>query len=141
MGKHNFTFHGYFYDADQIWYYVLPDPLRVKIPLTLVMASLDAESHVYSFLERVKHRVLDEIFSERRAGQLERCGLSREELHRLHEKLAGEDSPLYQLRERHKSVFDCFDDWVVIRPDESGKTIGEIILRPKTEQHTETIFW
>ena len=40
-----------------------------------------------------------------------------------------------------RSVFDCFDDWVLIRPDESGKNIGEIILRPKEEQHTETIFW
>lgn len=141
FSKIAFVDHGYFYDTDQTWYYVVPGPFRIKMPLTLVMENLDDSDFEFAFLEQADHQVLDEIFSERHADHLEHCGLSREELHRLHETLAGEDDPLYRLREGHKSIFNCFDDWVVIRPDESGRKIGELILRPKTEQHTETIFW
>lgn len=132
---------GYFYDADQTWYYVHPGPFRLKIPLTLMEANLDGESFEFSFLERVEHLVLDEIFSECRMDRLERAGHGRADLQRTREDLARKECPLHNLYHDHRSVFDCFDDWVLIRPDESGRNVGEIILRSKEEQHTETIHW
>lgn len=141
FSKIAFIDYGYFYDADQVWYYVNPGPFRIKLPLTLIAANLDAKSYEFSFLEKVKHLVLDQIFSEHFAEYLAHHGHDRASLQKLWEELSQEEHPLYKLWDCHRSVFDCFDDWVVIRPDESGKNVGEILLRPKEETHTETIFW
>lgn len=141
FSKIAFVDYGYFYDADQTWYYVKPGPFRLKLPLTLVAENLDDRFYEFSFLEKVEHLVLDEIFSERRAECLKRSGHDAVTLQKIRENLAQEDYPLYQLWDHHKSVFDCFDDWILIQPDDSGKNIGEIILHPKEDSHTETIFW
>ena len=141
FSKIAFVDYGYFYDADQIWYYVTTGPFRLKLPLTLIGVNLDSRSFEFSFLRQVESLVLEEIFNERHAERLERGGHGRVEFQKIWEDLIKEDYPLYQLCDRHRSIFDCFDDWVLIRPDESGTNIGEIILRPKEEPHMETIYW
>lgn len=141
FSKIAFIDYGYFYDADHTWYYVKPGPFRIKLPAALVEANLDEDDLEFSFLEKVSHLILDEIFSVRYAGCLEHSGYDRETLQRTRDDLSQKESPLYELWRHHKPVFDCFDDWVVVRPDESGKKVGEILLRPNAEHHTETIFW
>lgn len=141
FSKIAFIDYGYFYDADQNWYYVKPGPFRLKIPLTLVAENLNEKEFEFSFLHDVERLVFEKLFDKRHAELLERAGHDRESLQEIRKTLDQEESPLYKLWCCHKSICDCFDDWVVIRPDESGEKIGEIILRPKEEQHTETIFW
>lgn len=141
FSKIMFIDYGYFYDADQVWYYVAPGPFRLKIPLTLVAENLDDQSFEFPFLRKVDRLVLDEIFSGHHTDCLSHSGLSVEELQKIYAELAQEDGSLYQLWDRYKSVFQCFDDWVLIRPDESGENVGDITLRPSEEPHKETIFW
>lgn len=141
FSKIAFIDHGYFYDSDQTWYYVNPGPFRLKLPLTLVAENLDGRSFEYAFLEQVEHLVLDEMFSGRYAQCLSRSGLDPEELRKIREALAQENWPLYQLWDCYKPVCQCFDDWILIRPDESGKNVGDIILRAQENPRTETIFW
>lgn len=136
-----FIDYGYFYDADQVWYYVVPGPFRLKIPLALAAENLDDRSFEFPFLKKVDRLVLDEIFSGRHTECLTHSGLNTEEIQKIYAELMQEDGPLYQLWNRYRSVFQCFDDWVLIRPDESGENVGDIILRPSEEPHKETIFW
>lgn len=141
FSKIAFIDYGYFYDSDQTWYYVKPGPFRLKLPLALVEENLDDEALEFSFLEKVEHLVLEEIFSGRYTECLRNSGVGAEELRNIRESLLQEDGPLCQLWDRHRSVFQCFDDWILIRSDESGKNVGDIILRAKEDPHKETVFW
>jgi len=136
-----FIVYGYFYDTDHTWYYVKPGPFRIKLPATLVAANLDENGFEFSFLEKVDHRILDELFSERYASCLEHSGYDQEALQKAHDALSREKYPLEDLWDHYIPIFKCFDDWVVVRPDDNGDAIREILLRPKTDVHTETIFW
>jgi len=136
-----FIDYGYFYDADHTWYYVKPGPFRIKLPATLVCENLDGEDFEFSFMNRVSHLILDEIFNGRWADCLKRSGYDEEKAEQARQELSQEEYPLYELFDRHRPIFKCFDDWVVVRSDESGKNVGEILLRPKTEEHIETILW
>lgn len=94
---------GYFYDADQAWYYVVPGPFRLKIPLAMVAENLDDQSFEFPFLKKVDR----EIFSGRHTEYLTHSGLNIEELQKIYAELAQEDDPLYQLWNRYRSVFQC----------------------------------
>ncbi len=39
------------------------------------------------------------------------------------------------------AAWDYFDEWIVVRPDESGAGVGEIVMKPKTQHHIETCWW
>lgn len=141
FSKIAFIDYGYFYDADHTWYYVHPGPFRIKLPLALVEENLDDRSFEFSFLRQVEHLVLDEMFSGRYAQCLATSGLSPDELQKIQGTLAQDEHPLYQLWDRYRSVFQCFDDWILVRADGSGKNIGDIILQARGDSHRETIFW
>lgn len=113
----------------------------VKLPLALVEENLDDRSFEFSFLRQVEHLVLDEMFGGRYAQCLATSGLSPDELQKIQGTLAQDEQPLYQLWDRYRSVFQCFDDWILVRADGSGKNIGDIILHARGDSHRETIFW
>lgn len=52
-----------------------------------------------------------------------------------------ESFPRYIDGDIYETVWDYFDDWVVVRTDESGAGIGELVMKPKTEHHIETCWW
>lgn len=52
-----------------------------------------------------------------------------------------ESLPRYIDGDIYKTVWDYFDDWVVVRADESGTGVGELVMKPKTENHIETCWW
>ena len=137
---------GYFYDSDCTWYYVVPGPFRIKLPLSLVGANLDENKREFDFLGKVELSVLDRVAQMCRSDpaigeRLSAKGLAPDVLDPVLEELKGERWPMQKFWEKHRAVFDCFDDWVVVRPDESGEQVGEILLKPKTEPHIETIHW
>ena len=41
FSKINWIDYGYFYDLDHKWYYIIPGPFRIKLPLELVKNNLD----------------------------------------------------------------------------------------------------
>ena len=137
---------GYFYDSDHTWYYIVPGPFRIKLPLSLVGANLNENRREFDFLSKVELAVLDRVaemchtdpaIGERLAAK----DLESAVLDPALEELKGERWPMQEFWRKHRAVYDCFDDWVVIRPDESGKNVGEILLKPKQEPHIETIHW
>lgn len=137
---------GYFYDADHTWYYIDPGPFRIKMPLTLVGENLNENRREFDFLSKVELAVLDQVAQMCRSDpaigeRLAAKGLEPTVLDPVLEGLKGERWPIHAFWRKHRAVFDCFDDWVVVRPDESGKKAGEILLKPNEEIHTETIHW
>ena len=137
---------GYFYDADHTWYYVVPGPFRIKLPLSLVGENLDENRREFDFLSKVELSVLDRVAEMCRTDpvigkRLAAKGLSPNVLDPALEDLRGERWPMQKFWKKHKPVFDCFDDWVLVRADESRTGVGEILLKPKAETHIETIHW
>ena len=50
FSKLAFVDYGYFYDADQKWYYIVPGPFRIKMPLELVYNNLDEDDFEFDFM-------------------------------------------------------------------------------------------
>ncbi len=51
------------------------------------------------------------------------------------------DSYLYELYNRYRKIFSCFDEWIAaVTEDDDRKTV-QYILKLKTEKHIETIKW
>lgn len=142
-----FTDVGYFYDTDHIWYYVVPGPFRLKLPLSLVARNLDENHREFDFLSRVEMAVLDQVVKMCRTDpaigeRLATRGLSPTVMDdSVLEDLKKERWPMDAFWKNYRGVFNCFDDWVLVKADKSGKHVGKIILKPKEETHIETIYW
>lgn len=148
-----FIDYGYLYDSDNRWYYVTPDPFRLKMPLEFIENHLNEEKFEFDFLKKLRWQVLEKI--------IEMCCTDSEIKERLKGTKYTTDSaldavmeelkpptpmpdiynPLMQLWDNHNPIYDAFDDWVLIRTDEDHQNVTEIVLKPKTEEHIETIFW
>lgn len=59
-------------------------------------------------------------------------------LKRLQEK---ERWQLYHLYEQYRKIYEYFDDWIVIKSDNTYTDIEKIISRKKENKHMETIQW
>ena len=144
--------HGYFYDVDNTWYYVVPGPFRIKMPLTLVEENLDDEGREYAFLRELSRAVLREMAGryyndnkDFREYLLEQ-GYDAEGFRVLIAQLqmeADEDKQdvQYILYKKAMRIFNYFDDWIVVRATEDGIGIGEIVMRKKMEYRMETYMW
>lgn len=142
-----FAEYGYFYDSDHQWYYVTPVPYCMKIPLTMVAGNLDGNGMEHAFLCRVEQAVLREITehwyesSPEFRAHLEQFGYDKEAVRTLAEQPDDEERPILELMHRHKAIFRWFDGWLIVRPKADGVSIGEIVMKPKAEEHIETIRW
>ena len=46
------------------WYYIVPGPFRIKMPLELVYNNLDEDDFEFDFLEEIQDKVLTYILTE-----------------------------------------------------------------------------
>lgn len=135
---------GYFYDMDERWYYVVPGPFRIKIPLDMVVKNLDEENFEQAFIQNVEKEIITFICmgyrmrDEKFAGLVEDDGVPVEQIIRDAESSRW---PITEFYDRHRKLFDYFDDWVLIKSNKDGTEISEIVLKPKKEKHIETIYW
>lgn len=148
FSKIAFIDYGYFYDSDNTWYYVMPGPFRIKMPLALVAQNLSEESgYEFEFLTDVEHMVIDQIVNhwyktdEGFRAYLLKKGYDEARIKELAERLAAEKHPVYRLFDWYKPIFEYFDDWIVVRATEGCREVKEIIMRKKERPHVETVFW
>ena len=133
-----FVDYGYFYDSDNIWYYVIPGPFRIKMPLVLIANNLDENHSESAFVNRVEHMVFDFIFEfwfetdEDYRSYLNEKGYDSVKVKEVRATLAAEMYPIYRLFDRHNVILDYFDSWALIRSTEDNKAVGEIIIKKKT---------
>lgn len=148
---------GYFYDLDNKWYYVVPGPFRIKIPLELVYNSVDLEGQSgfpeAELLEDIDKRIIRRIMAYYEEDEdfrkyLKSMNFSRKDfkgdmegiLNGEWRKRPGE-SYVHMLWSHHRDVFNYFDDWILIRANEDNTEIQDIVLHKKERNHIETIEW
>ena len=136
-----FVDYGYFYDTDNHWYYIVPEPFRIKIPLEMVSENLDERGYEFDFLNTVSRRVIDYVMYEYPKMDSEFAVLlERYDMEELRRTLDTE-FPLYELFEHYREIYEYFDDWVVIVPGEDGREIAGVLMRRREDPRTETINW
>ena len=64
FSKIAFIDFGYFYDLDSIWYYIIPGPFRIKIPLLYMDCHINEEGYEIDERNRIERRVAEYILGE-----------------------------------------------------------------------------
>lgn len=140
-----FVDYGYFYDLDHKWYYIIPGPFRIKMPMELVAQNLDEREYEFDFRRKVTDRVLRHILDEYKEKDedfsqfLEEKGYNTEDV-----KKDIDDGGLLDVMEfyhKYRDIFDYFDDWVLVESSEDREEIAGIIVKKKMEKHIETCEW
>ena len=141
----DFVDYGYFYDIDHRWYYVIPGPFRIKMPLELIKNRLDEDDYEFDFRDEVEAKVASFILQDYQeydsvfADFLKNKGYDAE-------KILGEISEdglasSYKLFERYPPIYKYFDDWVLIKTNADNTEISEIIVKKRSKKHVETCNW
>lgn len=139
-----FIDYGYFYDADNVWYYVIPGPIRIKIPLEYIEAHLDKDYREFDTLRRIEKKLLKHMLgnyaNENPALKdiVASYDLTCEELQEI---LTKEEFPMEHLFDKYSRIYAYFDDWAVVKT--KGARISKFLVRTKQEERTriETIDW
>lgn len=141
----DFVDYGYFYDIDHKWYYIIPGPFRIKMPLELIKNRLDEEDHEFDFRDEVGAKVASFILQDYQkydsafADFLKNKGYDEET---TLEKISEDGLPSnYKLFERYPSIYKYFDDWVLIKTNADNTEISEIIVKKRSKIHVETCNW
>lgn len=145
FSKIAFVDYGYFYDADHKWYYVIPGPFRIKLPLELIANNTDDRGYEFDYLMKVQARIARFIFNEYKetdysfSNYLEEKGQDSKKI--LDEIFQKGDNALYELFDRYREIYNYFDDWILIRADSDCTGIKDIIMQKKNDIHVETYLW
>lgn len=154
FSKIAFVDMGYFYDLDNTWYYVVPGPFRIKIPLQLMSNCVGPkEDRSYwedDFRREVDRRLVDTIRTRYDTDDDFRAYLSVHDCDRArfmeimeavtHVERSWE-TQAYMLWDKHRFIFDYFDDWAVVRGNEDNTEIRCVQLMKKGDCHKETLGW
>lgn len=143
-----FIDYGYFYDTDNKWYYVIPGPFRIKVPLNYIDQHLDENDREFEERHRIERMVIEYLlgdYYESDAGLQEyiRDKKYPQSMEEIREKISEEEWPIHFFWEHYKGIFDYFDDWVVIQTSEDDSEITGILLHKHQddENRVETIDW
>ena len=146
FSKIMFVDYGYFYDHDHKWYYIIPGPFRIKMPLELIANHLDKNGDEFKYLRKVENQVLQYMFTDYVEEDDEfKKYLEQNEFcpDKIIEGIRVEDGDLsmYFLYDRFYRIWKYFDDWILIKTNEDDTKITDIIIKKKEEVHTETNAW
>lgn len=140
-----FVDYGYFYDLDHRWYYIIPGPFRIKVPLNLIEGGLDEDYYEFDYLRELEDQILRYIFTEYMQKNrdfeyyLEQEGCNPETVMTDIEK----DGQLniWKLYDKYQNIWRYFDDWIVIKTNEDDTEIVGIVVRKREDIHVETCNW
>lgn len=140
-----FIEYGYFYDLDNKWYYIIPGPFRIKMPLELIDRNLEDENSEYDFCTRVEDKILRYIFEEYIEKESAFKRFLDERKYDVEDviKNISEDGLLSAMNLYHtyQEIFDYFDDWILIKTNTEASEIMDIVVRAKDDTHIETCYW
>ena len=144
LSRFMFIDHIYFYDSDNTWYYVIPSPFCIKIPLAAVDSLLNNNDADFDLFENLFLEMIFYMFT----GYLKEDAEFRELLSSLNADrlqilthLQSSSRPHLELYHHYHKIYDYFDPWVVVKTDDSFHEITGFHLKKKTNEHIETIHW
>ncbi len=145
FSKIAFVDYGYFFDLDHKWYYIIPVPFSIKIPLALVAHHLNDRGYEFDYLSSVQNDVLVYILGEYREQDVEFADFLDQEGYCIEEvkENIGQNGLLsvHEFYRQYKKIYDYFDAWVLIKANEENTENTDIIVKKKTEEHIETCEW
>ncbi len=154
FSKIAFVDYGYFYDLDNTWYYIIPGPFRIKVPLEYIEHHLDENSEEFVELRRLKRIVTEYLLGKyyESDAELQRLvkekypqGISSIKVDVLseHEDEPGyKNDPCYRLWDKYNYITDYFDDWVLLKTDDAMIEVTDVLVRKKqVGKRVETIEW
>ena len=131
FSQYAFNDHGYFFDSDEKWYYIIPGPFRIKIPIELIYNNLDDEDYEFDFRNKVVIQLMTYIFQNYKNEKFDKLinELNLDKKNLLAE-IVNAEFPAPFLWEHYRYIYNFFDDWVVvkaksIRTYRKGKEEGE----------------
>ena len=145
FSKIAFVEYGYFYDLDHKWYYIIPGPFKIKMPLELIGQHLDESGYEFDFSKEVMDRVLKYIFDsyvEEDAAfvkYMEKNGYALKTV--IKEINVDGMLSVVELYDRYKKIYDYFDDWILIKANVDNTEIEDIIVKKRKKKHIETCKW
>lgn len=141
-----FIDHGYFYDLDHRWYYIIPGPFRIKMPLELIGQHVDERGYEFEYLRKIEDKILKYILKDyvEQNGDFKRY-LEKEECapEKIMEDIRNDDGLLciMKLFDKYRRIYRYFDDWILLKTNEEDTEIVDIIVKKKEEVHKETNMW
>lgn len=145
FSKIMFIDYGYLYDTDQRWYYVIPGPFRIKIPLMHIFyATEGGKKYEFEHIQEIQYEIVRYMLGDYLAGDPVFAALLKEKQidpGKLLTELLEDDDPTYQFFDCYNSLFSYFDDWILAVTGSGDWKIERYIMKPKTEKHIETIDW
>lgn len=141
FSKIAFIDYGYFYDIDNQWYYVIPGPFRIKVPLKLIENNLDERDYEFDFRDQLENLIVNYILdnpTEPVNTLIKEHNTSNGE---ILTELSKDDYPVYKMFDKYRWLFDYFDDWIVVECDSNFKDVTGFKMKSKQETHIETIYW
>ena len=147
-----FVDHTYFYDVDHQWYYIVPTVMWTKVPISLFVAHLTERGDILpEFRIALETAVFDAVLNyyrndEQYRAYVARLGYDENRMDQLGQEIKNSGDKLFyynncELLETLKNLYRYFALWAVVSGDESGREIGRVLLRAKSEPYIETIFW
>lgn len=140
-----FIDYGYFYDLDHKWYYVIPGPFRVKIPLALIANKLGDRRYEFDLLDQIHDVVLNYILCDYSTSDYEFAEFLKKEGYCANDVLKDiNDNGLLSVMEFYNKfprIYNYFDDWILIKTNETDTKITDIVVKKAGEKHIETCEW
>ncbi|MBQ8942407.1 MAG: hypothetical protein IJ062_11280 [Firmicutes bacterium] len=135
-----FIDYGYFYDLDNQWYYIVPGPFRIKIPLGYLIENVERDKYEFDYINQVEKNLITHIFTDfiKKDRAFEELVKTKNIPTEVYKVLSLSDNPIYDLFRKYKYIYEYFDDWIVVEPNENGYNFK---IRKKEETHTETFYW
>lgn len=149
FSKIHFIDYGYFYDLDNIWYYVIPKPFRIKIPLLYIEQHLDQNGFEFKEREKIDSMVIEYILFDYYSSDTNLQKLINkkypEGIDEIRSKVYFNDNKTFSSSVffgNYRDIFEYFDNWVVVKTSKDMKEItGFLIKKKQTKKRIETINW
>lgn len=145
FSKIAFISYGYFYDLDNRWYYIIPGPFRIKIPLELVCNNMNDDGYEFEFCKKVKNLLMHYILEEygkqdERFQTLLNYTINDEQ----RTNLLNDENPFYVFSHDYYMIYSYFDNWVVAIAHATCESIVGFKMSPKVDdikERKETFEW
>ena len=141
-----FIDYGYFYDSDNIWYYVVPGPFRIKIPLWFIANHLNEKGYEYEAVAVVTKQAMTYFLTEYIPAdeELSRIANSYERPYdEITKQVIESEYPDYEIFEHYRLLYEAMDDWIVAKTDEKYENVTQIIMKKDQgkDNRIETFGW